>query len=115
MVAGRIEGGASPAPIRRTNRLKPELRFLLLLLGLFGFFDGFAEVGDGGDIGGFEDVFALGAPADVAVDDLGAGGASHIGTGAVAGAVDDEAVLGDGGADFGLLFGVGVLRHGLVG
>src|SRR5579871_5065256 len=87
----------------------------LFLLLLFGFFDGFAEVGDGRDFGGLEDVLALRAPADVAVDGLGACGASHVGSGAVAGTVDDEAVVGDRGTDFGLLFGASVLRKRLVG
>src|ERR1700722_16423980 len=91
------------------------LRLLLLLLLFFGFFYGFAEVRDGGDVGGLEDVFAHEAPADVAGGNLRAGSGSHVRTSAVAGSVDDETVLGGAGADFGLLFGARVLRHGLVG
>jgi hypothetical protein len=91
------------------------LGFLLVLLVLFfGFFDGFAEVVDDGDFGGFEEIFAHGAVAEVA-----AGGESAVGAGGFVGsdecAIDDETVLSYGGAYFGLLFGAGVLRHRLIG
>ena len=90
-----------------------ELRFLLLLL-LFGFFDGFAEVRDGRHVRRLEDVLAHRAVADIACVHLGARRASHVWSGSVAGAVDDERIESNRGPDFCLLFGSRVLRHGLI-